>query len=167
MPYDALTAPDPQDWLDLDEQERIDQVIDYHRRNHLPLGGNAKLHGAAHVVVENQIAMGDATAVPATFKRLMDEGLDRHEAIHAVGSVLMGIVFDVIRKVDDEANINAKYGRELAALTAASWRAQKDWSRSSGTTPNSCPRPTGTSRNGALTDRSRWGTDVVPAANVR
>ena len=67
-----------------------------------------------------------ATAVPATFKRLMDEGLDRHEAIHAVGSVLMGIVFDVIRKVDDEANINAKYGRELAALTAASWRAQKD-----------------------------------------
>jgi hypothetical protein len=73
-------------------------------------------------MVENQIAMGDATAALATFKRLMDEGLDRHEAIHAVGSVLMGIVFDVIRKVDDEANINAKYGRELAALTAASWR---------------------------------------------
>jgi hypothetical protein len=32
MRYDALKAPDPQDWLDLDEQERIDQVIDYHRR---------------------------------------------------------------------------------------------------------------------------------------
>jgi hypothetical protein len=126
MRYDASKQPDPQAWLALDESERIDQVVDYHRRNHLPLGGNAKLHGAAHVVVENQIAMGDATAVPATFKRLMDEGLDRHEAIHAVGSVLMGIVFDVIRKVDDEANINAKYGRELAALTAASWRAQKD-----------------------------------------
>jgi hypothetical protein len=126
MRYDALKAPDPQAWLDLDEQERIDQVIEYHRHNHLPLGGNAKLHGAAHVVVENQIAMGDATAVPATFKRLRDEGLDRHEAIHAVGSVLMGIVFDVIRKVDDEGNINAKYGRELAALTAAGWRSQKD-----------------------------------------
>ena len=68
MRYDALKAPDPEDWLDLDEQERIDQVIEYHRRNHLPLGGNAKLHGAAHVVVENQIAMGDATAVPATFR---------------------------------------------------------------------------------------------------
>jgi hypothetical protein len=37
----------------------------------------------------------------------------------------MGVVFDVIRKVDNEGNINAKYGRELAALTAASWRSQK------------------------------------------
>jgi hypothetical protein len=44
----------------------------------------------------------NATAVPATFKHLMDEGLDRHEAIHAVGSVLMGVVFDVIRKVENE-----------------------------------------------------------------
>ena len=100
-------------------------VIEYHHRNHLPFGKSAKLHGAAHVLVENQIAMGDATAAPATFKRLMDEGLNRHEAIHAVGSVLMGAVFDVIRKVDNEGNINAKYGRELAALTAASWRSQK------------------------------------------
>jgi hypothetical protein len=126
MSYDASKQPEPQAWLALNESKRIDQVVDNYRRNHLPLGGNAKLHGAAHVVVENQIAMGDATAVPATFKRLMDEGLDRHEAIHAVGSVLMGIVFDAIRKVDDEVNINAKYGRELAALTAANWRAQKD-----------------------------------------
>jgi hypothetical protein len=126
MRYNASEAPDPKAWLELDESERIDLVIAYHRLNHLPLGGSAKLHGAAHVIVENQIALGDATAVPATFKRLMDEGLDRHEAIHAVGSVLMGVIFDVIRKTDNESNINAKYGRELAALTAAGWRSQKD-----------------------------------------
>jgi hypothetical protein len=29
MRYDALKARDPHDWLDLDEQERIDQVIEY------------------------------------------------------------------------------------------------------------------------------------------
>ena len=125
MLYDANKQPDPQAWLALDESERIEMVIEYHRRNHLPFGKSAKLHGAAHVLVENQIAMGDATAASATFKRLMDEGLNRHEAIHAVGSVLMGVVFDVIRKVDNEGNINAKYGRELGALTAASWRSQK------------------------------------------
>jgi hypothetical protein len=38
MRYDALKTPDPEAWLDLDEQERIDQVIEYHRRHHLPMG---------------------------------------------------------------------------------------------------------------------------------
>jgi hypothetical protein len=55
----------------------------------------------------------------------MREGLDRHEAIHAIGSVLAGIIFDVVsKKVDAGVDINARYGRELAELTAASWRAQ-------------------------------------------
>jgi hypothetical protein len=63
MRYDALNAPDPEAWLDLDERERIDQVIEYHRRSHLPMGQSAKLHGVAHVVVENQIALGDPLAV--------------------------------------------------------------------------------------------------------
>jgi hypothetical protein len=96
MRYDALKAPDPEDWLALDEQERIDQVIEYHRRHHHPMGESPKLHGATHVIVENQIAFGDSPAVPETLARLMGEGLDRHEAIHAVGSVVMGIVFDAV-----------------------------------------------------------------------
>jgi hypothetical protein len=54
-----LNAPDPHEWLGLDEQERIDEVVAYHRRNHLPMGGSANLHGISHIVVENQIAMGD------------------------------------------------------------------------------------------------------------
>jgi hypothetical protein len=87
--YDASTAPDPQAWLELDEQERIELVIAYHRRYHLPMGQDPKMHGVAHVIVENQVAMGDATVVPATLARLMREGLNRHDAIHAIGSVLM------------------------------------------------------------------------------
>jgi hypothetical protein len=69
MPYDALKAPDPQDWLDLDEQERIDQVIEYHRRHHLPMV----------------------------------------DVVHEKGG--------------DGGDINAKISRELAELTAASWRS--------------------------------------------
>jgi hypothetical protein len=127
MRYDALKAPDPEDWLDLDEQERIDQVIEYHRRHHLPMGGSAKLHGIAHVIVENQIAMGDPPAAREALARLMGEGLDRHDAVHAVGSVVMGLMYDVLREEGkDTGDINAKIGRELVALTATSWRAQAD-----------------------------------------
>jgi hypothetical protein len=123
MPYDASKTPDPEDWL---EQERIDQVIEYHRRHHLPMGESVKLHGVAHVV-ENQIAFGDSPAVPETVARLMGEGLDRHEAIHAVGSVVMSIVFDAVhhKKGEDVGDINVKYADELAKLTAKSWLAQR------------------------------------------
>jgi hypothetical protein len=125
--YDASTAPDPETWLQLDEQERIDLAIKYHRRYHLRMGQSPKLHGVTHVIVENQVALGDVTVVPATLARLMREGLDRHDAIHAIGSILMGIVFDVLTEKDDAGvDINARYGRELAALTAAGWRAQAD-----------------------------------------
>jgi Domain of unknown function (DUF1841) len=87
---------------------------------------NPELHAIAHVVVENQVALGEATSVPATLDRLMHEGLDRHEAIHAIASILMSIVSDVTREADDGGDINAKYGRELAKLTAAGWRSQAE-----------------------------------------
>lgn len=122
MRYDAETAPDPAEWLALDEQERIDLVREYHRRNRLQVGQSAKAHAATHVIVENQAAMGDATAVPATLARLMQEGLTRHDAVHAIGSVLMGIIFDMSTKHRD---FNAEeYSRALAALTADNWRSQ-------------------------------------------
>ena len=123
MRYNADHAPAPEEWLELDEQDRIDQVIDYHKRAKKPVGENNKLHAAAHVIVENQAAMGDATVVPATLDRLMREGLDRHDAIHAIGSVLAGIFFDVAKNPGKQVDNNEQYRRELAELTAASWRA--------------------------------------------
>jgi hypothetical protein len=125
--YDASKGPDPEAWLQLDEQARIDLAIAYHRRYHLPMGQSPKAHGAMHAIVENQVALGDATVVPATLARLMREGLGRHDAIHAIGSVLIGIIFDVMtEKAGTEMDINTRYGHDLAALTAASWRAQAD-----------------------------------------
>jgi hypothetical protein len=127
MRYSADQAPDPAKWLALNESDRLDLVIAYHRRNRLSVGQSARAHAATHVVVENQVAMGDATVVPATLDRLMREGLDRHDAIHAIGSVLLGIVFDALTSPKGkQVDINAQYGRELAELTAASWRAGGD-----------------------------------------
>ena len=123
MRYDANVQPRSEVWLELDESERIDAVMVYHRRTRVKLE-NPELHAIAHVVVENQIVLGEATSVPATLDRLMDEGLDRHDAIHAIASILMRIVYDVAHETDDGSDINAKYGRELGKLTAAGWQSQ-------------------------------------------
>jgi hypothetical protein len=45
MHYDAGKAPDPEAWLELDESERVDLVLDYRRRKKLPVGENERLHG--------------------------------------------------------------------------------------------------------------------------
>jgi hypothetical protein len=95
MHYEANEQPDPKICLELDETERAEWVMDYHRRTRVQLE-NPEVHAMAHVVVENQVALGEATPVPATLDRLMDEGLDRHEAIHASGRILMRIVFDAV-----------------------------------------------------------------------
>jgi hypothetical protein len=123
MQYDAIEQPDPEIWLELDETERVHLVIDYHRRIGVQLE-TPELHAMAHAVVENQVALGEVTPVPETLDRLMHEGLDRHEAVHAIGSILMRIMFDAVDKPDDGGDINANYNRELALLTAADWRSQ-------------------------------------------
>jgi hypothetical protein len=51
-----------------------------------------------HRIVENQVALGDVTVAPVTLARLMVEGLNRYEAVQAIGSVLIGIIFDAMRE---------------------------------------------------------------------
>jgi hypothetical protein len=60
MRYEANEQPDSETWLQLDEIERVERVMDYHRRTRVELA-NPKLHAMTHVVVENQLALGDAT----------------------------------------------------------------------------------------------------------
>jgi hypothetical protein len=85
--YDPLQAPEPEEWLSLDESERIRLAAEYHRRARIRLP-NRKVHAVFHVIAENQIATGDEIPVRRTLVRLMEEGLDRHEAIHAIGLAL-------------------------------------------------------------------------------
>lgn len=63
-------------------------MLAYHERMRVQLP-NAMLHATLHTIVENPNAMGDETVVKDTLKRLQREGLDRHEAVHAVGSALV------------------------------------------------------------------------------
>jgi hypothetical protein len=111
-----------------DEQRRLDLVLEYHRQEDIG-GANEKVHAIVHVVIENQIA-DDTLPVRGTLQRLMSEGLDRHLAIHAIGSVLMGYIFDLLRATDKDSpphglgpdpEAHKAYFAELEGLTAEGW----------------------------------------------
>lgn len=120
MEYDAQMEPNSEEWLALEEGERLAAIIEYHEYigEELP---NLNLHAAIHAVVENQIAMGEATPMQ-TLERLLSERLDRHEAIHAIGSVLSEQIFNVLKGRQSNAADASQYDRKLAKLTAKKWQ---------------------------------------------
>ena len=117
--YDPERAPDPEAWLALDEHERIALVAAHHRRTRVKLP-NRQLHAAIHVVVENQCAERIAV-VQATVERLLAEGLDRHEAIHAIGSVVAEHLWKAMNERLRGPDPVEEYSRRLEALTASDW----------------------------------------------
>ena len=119
--YNPLKAPDPKRWLAIDEAIRLKMVVSYHRKKRFDLP-NERIHAAIHMVVENQVAMGDELPVSATLDRMMNEGLDRHDAIHAVGSVLAGRMWEMSQSdADPQMDPNESYFDDLAKLTAQGW----------------------------------------------
>ena len=106
-------------WLGLDESERIRMVEDYHRRAGIKLP-NRRVHAALHAIVETQVAMGDETEAQATLTRLLSEGLDRHDAIHAIGDVLAEHMHH-LQKGQEAGNPNETYSKSLRHLTARKW----------------------------------------------
>ena len=120
--YDPDSPKIGPDWLTVDEGERIELVASYHRRKHIRLP-NAQLHAVVHVVVENQLALGEE-AVVKTLDRLQAEGLGRHDALHAIGSVLAADLYELMREGSDSTgDIYAGYLERLEKLTAKAWRA--------------------------------------------
>ncbi len=117
--YNPLKVPNPQEWLELDEQERIDLVRKYHRQKRIRLP-NAEVHALFHVILEHQIAAGDALPTERTVQRLMSEGLDRHDAIHAVGTVISNYIFDAMQATP-APEMPADYFVQLQNLTAQNW----------------------------------------------
>jgi hypothetical protein len=121
--YDPLYAPDPAEWLDLDEDERGSLVEAYHRRAGIDLPDEGA-HTAIHVVVENQIALGDELPTRRAVERLMAEGLDRHEALHAVGSVLVNHMYDLAQAAAASPVSPDTYTAAVERLTVESWLRQ-------------------------------------------
>ena len=122
--YDPEAAPDPTAWLALDEQERIHLAEAHHRRAHLKLP-NVKAHAVFHAIVENQIAEG-LEPVTRAMVRLMKQGLSRHDALHAIGSVVAEHLFETTHAnaTDHPATIQARYNAAVERLSAEEWRRQ-------------------------------------------
>jgi hypothetical protein len=120
--YDADEAPDPEAWLELDEDTRIELIRSYHRREGIDPPAEM-VHAALHAAIETQAAAGEAVPVQRAIDRLIAEGLDRHQAIHAVGSVMFEHFNEAARKGGAEAESAASaYYAAVEALTADEWR---------------------------------------------
>lgn len=118
--YDPEHAPDSAEWLELDEQERIILIEDYHRIARIKLP-NLTAHAVFHSIVENQIAEGLEPVLRAMV-RLTDDGLSRHDAVHAIGYVVAGHVHDLFKLKDDAATSQARYNAAVERISANSWR---------------------------------------------
>ncbi|WP_405633257.1 hypothetical protein [Pseudoalteromonas sp. Ld20] len=107
-------------WLALDEAIRIELVRDFHSELGLEMADEAlSLHSTIHVLVENQLAMG-VEFIPETIAKLTRQGLNRHEAIHAIGALISEDIFDVLNGNAEEFS-QKKYRRKLEKITAKRW----------------------------------------------
>ena len=122
MRYDPDVPPKADAWLALDEDEQIRVVDDYHKRIRVDLPADRRrLHSMIHATVETQLAM-NLPAVVDALRRLQADGLDRHEAVHAVGSVLVDHMHNLLANEGATGDSNQTYVDGLRDLTAASWR---------------------------------------------
>ena len=118
--YDPMVDLDARQWDLLDEDERVSVVMKYHQEAGIELP-DEYTHALLHVIVENQIALGQQTPVEAVLHRLTDENLDRHDAVHAIANILAVHMVELMHG-EDAALGNDEYYAELEKLTAEKWQ---------------------------------------------
>lgn len=127
--YDPNQTPDPAVWREMDEVAGQRLVARYHRSPECehPPGPDPRAHDLVHLIVERQAALGSEVPVAETIARLVGQGLSRHDAVHAVGSVLAGVIFDCSTEASPQGeDISERFFAELKTLTAESWLSSAD-----------------------------------------
>ncbi len=114
------TPPNYDAWLALDEGERIQLAKAFHE-SHGEFGESLNLHAGMHGIIETQLAM-DAPNAREALVRLQEQGLTRHDAIHAIGSVLMEHIYDIQTSVFSTAEeANNHYAESLKNFNVEDW----------------------------------------------
>jgi hypothetical protein len=123
MRYDPDKAPNPTQWLSLDERERMRLVSDAHLNVQFNPGAET-LHATLHVIIENQLASGVPAVVAQALERLRKAGLTRHDALHAIASVLGEHVYAALHPAagDTSDSLSVAYEAAVANITAEAWR---------------------------------------------
>jgi len=117
--YDPTLGPQPSRWLEIDQVEAILAVEQYHLQKRLRRRSHGlRAHSVLHAAVENQLAEDDPPAAGKALLRLIAQGLDRHDAVHAIGSVLGEYLG---RAVQEDAFDQRGYGVALGKLSAELW----------------------------------------------
>jgi len=126
MRYDPERPPAADVWKSLDEGEAELMIMQHHRspRCEHPPAPNPRLHAAAHLIVENQAATADLPVADA-LRRLVAEGLSRHEAVHAVGWLVARHLFPALGSGAKPPDLN-QYYEEVSSLTAQAWLRSVD-----------------------------------------
>ena len=120
--YNPENTVNSDEWLALDEGVRLQLIEDYHNTLNLPMETAAlKMHCMLHVTVENQLAEAEYPIIQQTLDKLTRQGLDRHDALHAIASILCNGLFDAMRGAESEFSIK-NYRRKLEKLTAKRWK---------------------------------------------
>jgi hypothetical protein len=119
--YNPSIEPNRENWLNASESERLTAVIKFHKSSEDDLDEKAlTAHSSIHVIVENQLAL-DVELLAETMEKLLRQGLERHEAIHAIGAVISGDILALLRGEIAEFSPK-KYRRKLEKLTAKRWK---------------------------------------------
>lgn len=89
-PYLAEEAPDSEMWLSMDELERQLLVLEAHARqdNDHPPVSSMTLHAVIHSLAETSLA--EDSSERARIEARRRQGLSRHQAIHELGTRLVG-----------------------------------------------------------------------------
>lgn len=103
----------------MDEGERIERVRLAHARSGAAVGENPQAHALMHVVVESQLAEGYAPAV-AAYERFRASGVDRHNTIHALASVVAAHIMEMLQ--EQKPFDDAQAERDFAALDPANYK---------------------------------------------
>jgi len=117
LQYNPAVAPDSDEWLDIDEQERLYAVqcwvadlIDAELED-------CTLDAVPILAVENQIAANEPPVTGATLQRLLDAGIDRTTAIQAMSDVMYECL---IKAVSEELQYDGDaYARALEQIDPA------------------------------------------------
>jgi len=121
--YNPLAEPNSEEWLESSEEDCIDSVRHFHEHSNdddFADDQALSIHCAVHVIVENQLAL-NVEYLPETLSKLMRQGLDRHEAIHAIGAILSEEIFKMFRG-ETSAFSTKLYRRQLEKITAKRWK---------------------------------------------
>ena len=124
--YNPDVAPAAHEWLALPELERIRLALSYHLSARLK-APNMKAHATMHAAVENQIATGYGPSKRAVV-RLQSEGLSRHEAIHAIASVVAQFIYEMNtgQTAEQQTTSQSRMGEAIERLHAEQWLSSAD-----------------------------------------